>query len=258
MIRYFWAVLILLSLFGNSTLALGQNSKFFVETFLGAGFLAMEGGTWNEFNGGYSFPEMLDKQGNPVLYKTWYVAEYKGNFALRGNLGYQVMNRFSIFFANEFALPQYNFSSSYSRYYPNLQKGEESAGPPTGYPEFKIASGSYYYSSAIGVRAFAFNNSRGPYFEFLWGRVFRHIDLAWDRRVYSPSRFHEFSRLRDRSSRGLMRLGIGSAYPLSARASLRLNLALTTVREAGGGFYFLDETGQYFTFDGAIGMGFTF
>ncbi|HOT97546.1 MAG TPA: hypothetical protein PLG50_03840 [bacterium] len=132
------------------------------------------------------------------------------------------------------------------------------SGPPSGYPALKMASSCYYYTPALGIRASLFNRAESPYIELLYGRIFRHLDLEQEGSYYDPSRFSQFSHVSDRSSRAYMQIGMGMKHRLGERYLLHLRIGLDTIHEAGGGTFFLEESGQYLTFDGCIGLGYSF
>lgn len=239
---------VLIAGFGSASS--GQESPVFVELFGGAGFLAQSGGTYDEFNGNYSYPAGAEGQ-----FRTYYSSEYLGHFFLRINLGWRLSEHFSVNLSNQFSSPRYAFNNDY--YIVNTERKIPS-GPPSGYPALKLASSCYYYTPALGIRANLFNHTESPYVELLYGRTFRHLDLEQDSNYYDPSRFSPFSHLRDRSSRAYMQIGIGAKHRLGERSLLHLRIGLDTIHEAGGGTFFLETSGQYLTFDGSIGIGYSF
>lgn len=228
----------------------GQDSPLSLELFGGAGFLASPGGTFNEFQGGYAWPAAPGGQ-----LRTLYATEYQGTYFLKVNLGWRISRRFSVQLTNQLALPRYAFDNTY--YIVNAGKSAAS-GPPSGYPALKMASSCYYYTPALGLRANLLRRADSPYFELLYGRTFRHLDLQRDSDYYSDSEFFEFSRVRDRSSRAYMQIGMGTIHRLGERYLLHLRIGLDTIHEAGSGPFFLEESGQYMTFDGSVGIGYNF
>lgn len=235
---------------GISSTLLGQDSPLSIELFGGAGFLASSGGTFDEFRGGYAYPAEASGQ-----LRTFYSAEYQGSYFLKINLGWCISRRFSVQLANQLALPRYAFDNTY--YMVSTGKSV-SSGPPGGYPALKMANSSYYYTPALGIRVNLLRRTDSPYFELLYGRTFRHLDLKRNSDYYSASDFFEFSRLRDRSSRAYMQISMGMIHRLGDRYLLHLRVGLDTIHEASSGPFFLEESGQYMTFDGSIGLGYSF
>ncbi|HPG84537.1 MAG TPA: hypothetical protein PKY55_14730 [bacterium] len=238
-------------LIGIISISTGQVSPVSVELFGGAGFLANPGGTFNEFNGGYAYPAADDGR----QLRTYYSTEYQGSYFFKLNVCWRISERFSIQLANQFVLPRYDFNNTF--YAVNAGKTSTSA-PPSGFPSLRMANSCYYYTPALGIRANLFRRIDSPYLEVLYGRTFRHLDLERNDDYYPTSGFFQFSRLRDRSSRAYMQIGIGTTHSLSNRCLLHLRIGLDTIHESGGGLFFLEESGQYLTFDGSIGIGYRF
>ena len=214
-------------LIGIISISTGQVSPVSVELFGGAG------GTFNEFNGGYAYPAADDGR----QLRTYYSTEYQGSYFFKLNVCWRISERFSIQLANQFVLPRYDFNNTF--YAVNAGKTSTSA-PPSGFPSLRMANSCYYYTPALGIRANLFRRIDSPYLEVLYGRTFRHLDLERNDDYYPTSGFFEFS------------------HSLSNRCLLHLRIGLDTIHESGGGLFFLEESGQYLTFDGSIGIGYRF
>ncbi|MBC7188308.1 MAG: hypothetical protein H5U38_14885 [Calditrichaeota bacterium] len=231
----------------------GQNSggRTFASLSLGGASLVKEGGTFAVLQGQFRGPVLnVGTTGIQVEY-VGYRAAYDGCLLARGEIGYRLWRRLSVTIGAELDWPRYRITSYSwtSGSYPHPAWGEEPNAPPG----LAMSGSNYFFAPSVGLRFYLAANSAGPYFALEWGKVFRHADVQLDRRTYYTGWPYE-TRVRDRDTKGIMRLGIGNAFPLSSRASIVVCVGLTAVKDSG--LFFLDYLSgdQYITLEGKGGV----
>lgn len=237
--------------------AAGANlgGRAFLALSFGGASLVKEGGTFAVLQGDFRGPVLNVGTTGIVVEYVGYRAAYDGCFLLHATVGWRVTRRLALTGGAEFDWPRYRLTaySWTSGLYADRSWGEEPNAPPG----LKVNEKSYFFAPTVGVRVQLADDSQGPFLCVEWGKVLRHADVRLDQRHYYTGWPYE-TRVRDRDTKGLMRVGVGSEYRISGHTAMTLYVGLSSVRDSG--LFFLDyESGaQYITFDGRIGVAYQF
>lgn len=228
-----------------------SNGRGFVSLLMGGGVVVEEGGSFADIQGDLR-GQVRPMSGTNMQWQTvGYRAAYAWCLSSQLVAGYRVWRGVVIVVGAELVWPRYDFTE-YVRF--SYADGSRCASvvPGPGSKDLKVSDLSYHFAPTVGLRIGLREHFHGPYAVVEWGKVFRHADLHWNPKLYTKPRFG--ARTRDRGVKGLMRLALGNDYPLSERMSVAIQLGFTAVKESG--LFFLGE--QYATFDGRVGVQYTF